>query len=93
MRDRHSVIGLEGEIESRKTLFSRPDRLHDPLYVVTTVFNATRYRSRWRLYEDFAKHVAEAGAILITVEIAFGERDFAVTQADDPRDVQLRTDS
>lgn len=91
--EKHGVIGLQSEIENRKTLFSRPDRLHDPLYVVTTIFNATRYRSRWRLYEDFAKHVAEAGAVLYTVEVAFGERDFAVTQPDDPHDLQLRTTS
>jgi hypothetical protein len=75
----------------RPTLFQRPDRLADPLYVVTTVFNATRWRSRWKLYEDFAKMVAEAGAILYTVEVAFGERAFAVTSPTNPRHVQLRT--
>ncbi len=72
-------------------LFSRPDRLHDPLYVVTTIFNPVRFRSRWRLYEDFAKMVAESGAILYTVEIALGDRAFVVTQSDNPRHVQLRT--
>jgi hypothetical protein len=72
-------------------LFSRPDRLHDPLYVITPVFNAVRYRSRWRLYEDFAKRVYESGAILYTVEVAFGDRDFAVTEAGHPQHVQLRT--
>lgn len=71
--------------------FSRPDRLNDPLYVVTPVFNAPRFRSRWRLYEDFKQMCANAGAILYTIEIAFGDRDFAVTQADDPHDIQLRT--
>lgn len=91
--EKHEVIGLQEQIAERRTLFGRPDRLHDPLYVVTTIFNATRYRSRWRLYEDFQKHCAEAGAKLITVEVAFGARDFAVTQADDPYDIQLRTDS
>lgn len=75
------------------TLFSRPDRLHQPLYVIAPVYNSQRFRSRWRLYEDFAKHVECAGAILYTVEIAFGNRDFAVTQPGNPRHLQLRTQS
>jgi hypothetical protein len=71
-------------------LFSRPDRLADPLYVVTTVFNSPRYRSRWKLYEDFVLHCHHAGAILYTVEVAFGDRDFVVTEPDNPRHLQLR---
>ena len=72
-------------------LFSRPDRLHDALYCVAPVINANRYRTRWKHYQDFAKHVAEAGAILYTVEVAFGDRDFVLTEPDNPRHVQLRT--
>src|SRR3954466_3874591 len=74
-----------------KTLFGRPDRLADPLYVVTPVFNACRFRSRWKLYEDFVRMVEHSGAILYTVEVAFGDRDFVVTQPDNPRHLQLRT--
>jgi hypothetical protein len=75
-----------------KTLFQRPDRLSDPLYVVCVVFNSPRFRTRWRLYEDFALHVSRAPtAILYTVEVAFGDRAFAVTQAGHPRHIQLRT--
>jgi len=91
--EKHSGRELQAQISERKHLFSRPDRLSDPLYVITPIFNATRYRSRWRLYEDFAKHIYESGAVLITVEAAFGSREFAVTQPDDPYDIQLRTDS
>jgi len=74
-----------------KTFFSRPDRVNDKLFVVTPIFNAMRSRKLWSLYQDFRKRVHEAGAILITVECAFGDRDFVVTQADDPYDVQVRT--
>src|ERR1043165_3880210 len=91
--EKHSGRELQARISERKHLFSRPDRLSDPLYVITPIFNSTRYRSRWRLYEDFAKHIYESGAVLITVEAAFGSREFAVTQPDDPYDIQLRTDS
>src|SRR4051812_39160506 len=72
-------------------MFERPDHVHEPLYVVTSVFNAIRYRSRWRLYQDFERMVENSGAILFTCEVAFGDRDFAVTQPDNPQHLQLRT--
>jgi hypothetical protein len=58
----------------RPTHFQRPDTLPYPLHVVTPLFNSARYRTRWKHYEDFAKRVEEAGAILHTVEVAFGDR-------------------
>ncbi len=79
------------EPHKRDSFFQRPDRLHDPLYVLTAIFNPVRFRSRWKLYEDFEKEVADAGAILYTVEIATGDRDFVVTQRDNPRHLQLRS--
>ena len=72
-------------------MFRRPDQVRDPLYVATVVFNSARYRSRWRLWQDFEKRCAEAGAVLYTLEIAFGARAFAITQADNPHHVQMRT--
>lgn len=73
--------------------FSRPDQVPDPLYVVTMVSNPDRYRTRWKLYQDFAGMVECAGVRLITVEVAFGDREFTVTQPDNPDHVQLRTRS
>ncbi len=77
----------------RSTLFQRPDQIAHPLYVVTPIINSVRFRSRWRLWEDFQKMVAESGAILYTAEVAFGERAHAITTADNPRHIQLRTSS
>jgi hypothetical protein len=74
-----------------QTLFQRPDQVGQPLYVVTSVFNSPRYRKRWKLYEDFVRMCDNAGAILYTVEVAFGDRKFAVTEAGNPRHIQLRT--
>lgn len=78
-----------------KTFFQRPDRVRSPLHVVTTVFNSARFRSRWRLYQDFTHMVENTGAHLTTVEVAFGKRDFALDpgNAEHPADalVQLRT--
>jgi hypothetical protein len=61
------------------------------LYVVTCVANPARYRSLYRLYRSFAEHVAAAGAILYTVEAAFGTRPFEVTEAGNPHHIQVRT--
>lgn len=78
-------------IAHRPTLFQRPDQLPYPLYVVTPIFNSQRYRSRWRLYEDFAKRVEESGAILYTIEAAFGDRAWVVTEPSWEHHIQLRT--
>lgn len=75
-----------------KTWFQRPDHLHgEPLPVVTTLFNSTRFRTRWKHYQDFAQRVEQTNAILYTVEVAFGQRAFALDPG--PRVIQLRTDS
>lgn len=74
-------------------LFRRPDTLDSkpPLYVITPIINFCRHPKRWKHYEDFAKHVAESGAILITVEVSFGDRDFVVTEEGNPHHIRLRT--
>lgn len=64
--------------------YTTSDYIHQPLYVVTTIFNPIRYKSRWKHYERFAAHVKASGAVLVTVEAAFGDRhhalDFGTTQ-------------
>jgi hypothetical protein len=62
-----------------------------PLYVVTPIINTSRYRSRYALYRDFEQYITDAGAILYTVEAAFGDRDFEITTHSHPRHIRLRT--
>lgn len=71
-------------------MFTRPDQIHDPLYVICPIFNPMRYRTRWKLYKDFALMVKAAGAKLMTVEIAYGERDFVLQDAEHDYYVPLR---
>ncbi len=71
-------------------LTAKPDRVDAPLYVVTSIVNPWRYRSRWARYFDFARHIKAIGASLLTVEVAYGQREFAVTQGG-PGELQLRT--
>lgn len=61
--------------------FHRPDRVNDKLYVVTPVFNPQRYRSRWKLYQDFEKYILNNNeAHLVTVECTFGDRSRAIIE-------------
>lgn len=62
-----------------------------PLYVVSPIINPSRYRSRYALYREFEKYIADTGAILVTVEAAYGDRDFEITDAANPRHIRLRT--
>jgi hypothetical protein len=64
-----------------------PDRLH----VITIISNPIRYRARYELYRAFEKHMEESGAILYTVEMAFGDRHFEITQPGNPHHIQLRS--
>jgi hypothetical protein len=63
---------------------------HKRLYVIGVLSNPVRYEARWRLYRQFQKHMADSGVTLITVEQAFGERPFMVTEAGNPQHVQVR---
>lgn len=63
----------------------------DRLHVLTMLENPIRWRSRYANYHAFERHVADAGAILYTCEIALGGRHFEITQPDNPRHLQLRT--
>ena len=65
--------------------------LPDKLYVLTMLENPLRYRARYRNYWRFQDHMEQGGAILYTAEIALGARRFEVTEAGDPRHLQLRT--
>jgi hypothetical protein len=65
--------------------------LDQKLYVVTAIFNPVRFQSRYRLYKEFEKMVSDAGAVLYTVEVAFGDRPFLVTSKDNPCNLQVRT--
>lgn len=66
--------------------------MNNHLYIVAVVFNPFGFKSRYRLYENFKRHMAESGAQLFTVEAAFGDRPFRVTDPRNPMNLQVRTD-
>lgn len=63
----------------------------EQFWVITVLSNPVRYKRRYELYWPFAKMCADAGVKLITVEEAFGDRQFMVTHADNPFHLQLRS--
>lgn len=62
------------------------------IHVVTMISNPRRYESRYRLYEEFKEHIVHDCKVnLWTAEVAFGQREFRVTNPHEPRDIQLYT--
>jgi hypothetical protein len=88
-QDRHDEPTPAGGGRPDHRAHLRP--LPDVLDVVTVVSNPARYRARYDLFRAFAAQVRDAGARLTVVELAFANRPFEVTSADDPRHVQVRT--
>jgi hypothetical protein len=60
-------------------------------YVITPISNPRRFARRYELYFVFKKMCEAAGVNLITIEQAFGDREFMVTHPRDPMNLQVRT--
>lgn len=60
-------------------------------FVVTTISNPNQYKRRYELYWKFKEMCDCAQVKLITVEQAFGARQFMITTPDNPLHVQVRT--
>ena len=69
----------------------RPPADMSRFYVVTPISNPIRYSRRYELHLRFVEMCEGAGVKLITVEQAFGLRQFMVTQPDNLMHVQVRT--
>lgn len=63
-----------------------------PLHVVTVISNPCRYKSRYRLYKEFAAYVSNSpGTILHTVEASFGQRPHEITSQFQAGHIQVNT--
>lgn len=69
------------------------DHLLDNFYVVAVMTNPERFKTRPKLFREFAERMERYGAKLYIVEGAFAEREFEVTDPLNPRHIQIRTDS
>ena len=67
--------------------------LHDKFHVITVISNPVRYHSRYKLFKKFEKHMRDSGVVhLHVVEIQQGNREFQITDKNNPYHIQLRTD-
>jgi hypothetical protein len=64
----------------------------EDLYVIAVCANPIRYSTRYRLFRDFLAHMHDLNAQVLVVELAFGDRPFEVTDADNDLHLRLRTD-
>lgn len=60
-------------------------------WVITCISNPKRYKRRYELYWRFAQMCEDAGVNLITVEQAFGAREFMVTDPNNRHHLQVRS--
>lgn len=63
-----------------------------PLYVVTSITNPARFRSRYHLYRQFEKYIRDSGAILYTIEGCLHEREYEITDVSNPQHIRVQTD-
>lgn len=65
-----------------------------PLHVVLVVSNPCEYGRRWELARECERRMlATDGVVVYVVEMVYGDQAFRVTSRDEPRHLQVRTDS
>jgi hypothetical protein len=64
------------------------------IHIACAYVNPFRWEKRRKLFEDFRRRMVSSPNVVLHVgELAYGDRPFEVTTADDPHAVQLRTNS
>lgn len=69
----------------------KSEGLLNNFHVVTMISNPARFLSRYKIYRQWIEAMKTTGVNVVTVEVAFGDRPFEVTEKDNPNHVQLRT--
>lgn len=66
---------------------------NNTLYVIGVISNTERFHSRYRIAREWIEHMEKTSYVsLKIVEIAFGDRQFEITNALNPNHLQLKTD-
>ncbi len=67
---------------------------HNTLHVIGVISNVVRYHSRYRLFREWVKSMEATPHVKVyTVEVAFGDRHFEVTEEGHPHHLRLRVKS
>lgn len=68
------------------------DPIGNNLHVISVISNACNYKRRYSLAHEYIKRMEdEINVVLYIVELAFDDQKFYVTQKNNPRHLQLRT--
>jgi hypothetical protein len=62
----------------------------DKFHVVTMISNPASFQSRYRLFKNFEKYIHQHTPNLWVCELQLGDRPFVITDANNPRHIQLR---
>ena len=88
-KEHHHEFTRKEEKEIKDAFIAFSER---KLHVVTCISNPVRFKSRYKLYREFAHRMKnEPDVIHWTIELAFGDRPFEITDADNPHHMQVRS--
>jgi hypothetical protein len=62
----------------------------DKFHVVTMISNPANFSSRYRLFKKFETYIHQHTPNLTVCELQLGDRPFAITEANNPKHIQLR---
>ena len=81
-------------IDNTKQFVLENDPIEDKLHVIAVVSNPCNFKIRYKLTEEFMKRMEkEPNVIAYLVELVYGDQPFGVTESDNKRHLQLRTDA
>lgn len=87
----YSTLRIAVIVGLYRTMLKKPGNIDDPLYVVAVISNPARFHTRIRLFKEFqARMAATPGVKLLTVELAYGDNQFHVTEPGRADQIQLR---
>jgi virulence-associated protein VapD len=67
-------------------------RSDNTLHVIGVISNPVRHQSRIRLFREWYKAMSETPNVKVyVVELAYGDRNFEITESENPQHLQLRT--
>ena len=81
-------------IDNTKQFVLENDPIEDKLHVIAVVSNPCNFKIRYKLTEEFMKRMEkEPNVIAYLVELVYGDQPFGVTESDNKRHLQIRTDA
>jgi hypothetical protein len=85
----------KGEFEANKIKLAIHHNLplEENLHVIAVISNVMNFKTRYRLFQEFMLRMeSEPNVILYVVELCYPGQSFHITNADNPRHLQLKTD-